>query len=266
MKDNFLWIFIHPIRSGGGTILEYLRERVPEDEVSFTSEIRYNFSNAKKLNRDKVRFMLGHATYYGIHKLVPNKEPRYFIFLRDPAESVVSYYNAKMQELKEKIPFDVWYKNQVKDDLVNFLDLKYRGSESSRIHTPKIFVPILRKLNYKTFYFLQTLVSKFLKTSRKNQLNKLENAKKLLDACWFIRILGLDEDADFRLLINAMGFKDSTWEKKTGTKNTLKVTPEIREKIYKENPMDVELYNYAVKLRKEKLSEIKKEVPNSTKK
>ena len=249
-KDNILWIFIHPIRTGGVTLIEFIKKNTPKEEVFLASEARYNFKDFQKFNPQKTKFALGHATYYGMHKLALNKEARYFTFLRDPAERVVSYYNAKMEETKKRIPFEVWYRNQIKDDLVNFLDLKYKGSESSRIHTPPNFMPIVRKLNYKNFYLLQNLISKFYKKNKKSDLRKLENAKKLLDACWFIRILDHDEDKDFNLLIKAMGFKNQKWEKKTGlTKNVLKVTPELREKIYKENPLDYELYQYAIRLK-----------------
>jgi len=166
-----------------------------------------------------------------------------------------------MQEIKNKIPFDEWYKKQMKNDLVNFLDLKYRGSESSRINTPKFFMPLIKKLNYKSFYFLQTMTSHFLNFFGSNEKEKLENAKKLLDLCWFIRILDNDEDKDFNFLINAMGLKDFKWEKKTGlTKNTFKITPKIRQMIYKDNALDYELYNYALELRKKKIDRIKKEL------
>ena len=255
VKDNILWIFIHPIRSGGVTLFEFIKKNAQKEEIFLVSEARYNFKDFQRFDPKKTRFILGHATYYGIHNLAQDKEPRYFIFLRDPAERIVSYYNSKMGKDKKRIPFSVWYKNQEKNDLVNFLDLKYRGSESSRIHTPKIFIPILRKLNYRSFFFLQTLALKFLKIKKNYEKKKLENAKKLLDACWFIRILGHDEDKDFNFLIKEMGFKDLKWEKKTGlTKNILKVTPELRKKIYKDNPLDVEIYEYALKLK-----ELKKE-------
>lgn len=257
MDDKTLWIFLHPIRSGGGTILEYLRERIPADEISFTSEVRYKFDNAKKPDKNKVRFMLGHATYYGIHTLTPNKEPRYFIFLRDPAERVISYYNAKMQEIGKKIPFDIWYKNQMKNDLTNFLDLKYKGSESTRIHTPKIFMPIVRKLNYKAFYFLQTLVSNIFKTNKKKEPKKLENAKRLLNACWFVGIIE-NSKKDLKFLFKEMGLKNPKWTNKGAAKKTLELDDKLKKKIYDENKLDVEIYRYALKLNKQKRHSLKK--------
>jgi hypothetical protein len=252
MKDNILWIFLHPIRTGGNTLIEYIRKQTPEDEIALTSEIRYKL-NSKKLNKDKVRFMLGHATYYGIHKLAPDKEPRYFVFLRDPAKRVISYYNAKMQEVKDKIPFDIWYKNQMKNDLINFLDLKYKGSESSRIHTPKIFMPFIRKLNYKTFSFLQNIASHLLKIRGNREKEKLENAKKLLDLCWFVGIVENSKE-DFEFLFKEMGLKKEKLEDVNISKKILELNDELREKIYKENPLDVELYQYALKLNKQQKS------------
>ena len=146
MKDNILWIFLHPIRTGGNTLIEHIKKQVPADEIFLSSVARYKCDVFSKFDRNKTRFALGHATYYGMHKLAPNKEARYFIFLRDPAERVLSYYNTQMQLMNKKIPFDIWYKHQVKNDLVNFLDLKYRGSESSKVYTPQTFYVDYQKI------------------------------------------------------------------------------------------------------------------------
>lgn len=248
MNDNTLWIYLHPPRTGGHTILNTLLKRVPKDEIISTSVARYQ-KNFSKFDPNKVRFIIGHATYYGIHKLVPNKNPKYFIFLRDPAERLVSHYNAKMMDEKNPIPFDEWYKNQIKNEMVHFLDLKFKGSESSRIHTPKFFMPIIRRLNYKTTYLIQTVIFNLLGLNKKNDPKKLENAKRLLDLCWFVGIIeNSDEDVPF--LFNALGIKNPKWEKVTLRKKIIKIDDKLREKIYRENPLDVELYKYALQLRK----------------
>lgn len=256
MKDNILWIFIHPIRSGGNSLIEHIRNQVPEDQILLTSEVRYNLI-LDSLDKNKLKFILGHATYYGIHKLVPGKEPRYFVFLRDPAERVISYYNAKMEEVDKKIPFEVWYKHQMKDDLVNFLDLKYKGSESTRINTPKVFMPIVRRLNYKSFYFLQTTITRILGINKSKERKKLENAKKLLDLCWFVGIVE-NSKQDFEFLFEEMGLKKEKLKNVNASKKILELNDELKKKIYAENPLDVELYKYAIKLREKKLKELKK--------
>ena len=250
MNDNILWIHLHPPRTGGGSIIAVLLEKFPEG-VFDASKARYKL-DSKKLDKKKARFIVGHATYYGIQKLVPNKIPRYFIFLRNPAESLIDNYNIKMNSEKKIIPFEEWYKNQIKNELVHVLDLKFRGSESIRINVPKTFMPIIRKLNYKTFYFIQKILVNILGLNKKNDLKKLENAKKLLDLCWFVGILEKSEE-DFKFLFDAIGLKNIKWKKSDDPyKEPQKINDELRQKIYKENPLDLKLYQYALKLNKEK--------------
>ncbi len=248
MDDNTLWIYLHPPRTGGGTILNTLEREIPKEEIFSTSVVRYQ-KKPEKFDPNKVRFIIGHATYYGIHKLVPSRNPKYFIFLRDPAERIVSYYNAKMLETKKIIPFEDWYKKQMKNDMVHFMNLKYKGYASSRTPVPSVFMPIIRKLNYKAFFFLQTIALKFMNKTKKIELSKLENAKKLLDLCWFVGIIeNSDEDVPF--LFKSMGLKNPEWKKTTLSKKVIKVDDKLRKKIYDENLLDVELYNYAQNLRK----------------
>src|SRR3972149_560950 len=105
MSKELLWIFFHVPRTGGNTISEALVKMRPKEEILLTSKVRYH---PEKIDYSKLRFIFGHATYYGIHKKVPNKEPRYFTFLRDPAERQISHYNIKMQYEKDIISFEEW--------------------------------------------------------------------------------------------------------------------------------------------------------------
>ncbi len=250
MRNKVLWIYLHPPRTGGGTVLNTLEREIPKKEIFSTSVVRYQ-KNPEKFDKNKIRFIIGHATYYGIHKLIPDKNPKYFVFLRDPAERLISHYNGKMLNEKKLIPFDKWYKNQIKNELVHFLDLKYKGSNATRIHVSKIFLPILRNMNYKKTYFIQTIMFNLFGLNKKNDLKKLENAKKLLDLCWFVGIIE-NSDRDVPFLFKSMGLKNAEWRKTTLPKKIIKVDDKLRKKIYRENPLDVELYNYALKLNKSK--------------
>ena len=85
---------------------------------------------------------------------------------------------------------------------------------------------------------------------KKNDFKKLENAKKLLDLCWFVGIVE-ESDKDFKVLFDSMGLKNVKWEKSDAPyKRVLKLDDELRENIYKENPLALELYNYALNIRK----------------
>ncbi|MFZ1970835.1 MAG: sulfotransferase family 2 domain-containing protein [Candidatus Nanoarchaeia archaeon] len=248
MDDNILWIHLHPPRTGGNTIVETILKHFPREEIYMTSLARYGI-DTEKFDKNKVRFILGHATYYGIDKLVPQRVPRYFVILRDPAERLVSHYNAKMQDEEKKIPFDKWYKNQIKNEMVNFLDLKFRGSESSRMRVPRFILPLIKRVSYKTVYFFQTILFNLFNLNKKNDLKKLENAKKLLDLCWFV---GTTEGSkkDFKFIFNSIGLKDVKYKDNGVSKKVVKIDNQLRERIYKDNSLDVELYKYGLELNK----------------
>ncbi|MFH1325773.1 MAG: sulfotransferase family 2 domain-containing protein [archaeon] len=248
-KDS-LWIFLHVPRTGGNTLSEVIAKKFPKEQVLLTSHVRYH---PQKIDGSKLKFVLGHATYYGIHKKSPNKNPRYFAFLRDPAERQISHYNYKMQYEKKRIPFETWRSNQVKNEMVHFLDLKFKGSESSSVRGTKYFMPIIKKLNYKGVYLIHSIIFKIFGLNKKNDLKKLENAKKLLKMCWFVGITEKSNE-DFGFLLNAMGVRKRKLIREGKSKKILKLDKNLRDKIYKENPLDVELYNYALDLRKKRLN------------
>ena len=253
MEDNVLWIFIHPIRSGGNTFIEFIRKHTPKEEIFMASNVRYGQKEFPEFDSKRTRFALGHATYYGMHKLAPKKEARYFTFLRDPASRIVSYYNAKMQESDKVIPFEIWYKDQMKNDLVHFLDLKYKGQASSRTPVPGLLIPLIKRMNYRVFAFFQGMALKFMEKGKEADVKKLENAKKLLDKCWFVGIVE-NSKKDFRYLLDAMGFKGIKYQDDPGSisKKILKLDDELRKRLYKDNALDLEIYQYALKLNREK--------------
>jgi len=254
MSKRPLWIFLHVPRTGGNTVSEAFVKMFPKEQILLTSQIRYH---PRKVDYSKIKFIFGHAAYYGIHKKMPDREPRYFTFLRDPASRQVSHYNMKMQFEKEMIPFDKWNKNQVRNEMVHFLDLKFKGSESSSIRGTKIFMPLIKMMNYRIVYFLHALFFRIFGLNRRNDMKKFENAKKMLDLCWFV---GLTEksDEDFSFLMKSMGIKNIHFVNDGQSRKIMELNDELREKIYKENPLDVELYKYASKLRAERLEQLKK--------
>ncbi len=69
-------------------------------------------------NREKAKFISGHAAYYNLHKLVPNKKPRFLTLVRDPAERLISLYNKQMSFDKIKIPFEKWYASRRKHEMI----------------------------------------------------------------------------------------------------------------------------------------------------
>ena len=258
-KKDELWIFLHIPRTGGNTISEVLIKKFPE-QVLLTSKIRYQ-KKPSKINKPKIRFILGHATYFGLHKSYPDKIPRYFTFIRDPAERIVSQYNQRMHEMKKEISFDEWHKNQVKNEMVHFLDLKFKGAESSSINTPRFFIPFLRGVNHKIIYTIYSLIFKLLGLHKKNDFQKLKNAKKVLDSCYFIGLTKGDDD--YYKVLDLMGAKEKKLVMQgRPPKRVLMINENLREKIYKEHPLDLELYKYGLGLRNLRLNSLKRKAKN----
>ncbi|KKQ08831.1 MAG: hypothetical protein US19_C0019G0016, partial [Candidatus Daviesbacteria bacterium GW2011_GWB1_36_5] len=75
-QKNILWIFLHVPKTGGTTFSDQIKANFKPEEVIDTSQTRYGIS--KQADRSKlknVKALLGHATYYGIHKFFPGKIP-----------------------------------------------------------------------------------------------------------------------------------------------------------------------------------------------
>ncbi len=273
MKDK-LYIFLHLHRSGGTTINKHLHENlIPEVEFIHLGSpwLTEKEKKIKKIIRfekrplslrKKAKVISGHLAYYGIHKLVPEKEPHYFTFLRDPADRLVSFYNSRDWGSSKKPTFEEWYKTRRKNEMVHFYSSKFLGNdETAKI--PKIF----RKLS--SFGNIEKIIFNSKKILNKlgyfkfknNQKEEFENAKKLIDSCWYIGIVE-DSEKDIRFLFKKMGLplrwknfnvggnENPLKKNKLNRTGDFKLSSDLRKKIYSENPLDIKLYNHAKKLNK----------------
>ena len=239
-------------KTGGTTFAHQLDEKLKEEETLSTSQIRYSLIDPR-INKDKIKVILGHASYYGIHKLFPNRKPRYIVFLRDPAERMVSSYNFEMRFKKGKnISFWKWYRSQLKNEMVHFLDMKFRGKEGTKLNLPpRTFKFFLKPFSSQRVYmFLQSIFAKganLFYSSKKTQRKKLENAKRLLNNCWHIGFVS-DLNKSLKYLFNEIGVS-TEWKDHNVTKENKRfftLDEESRKKLYKDNLYDKELFDYAV--------------------
>lgn len=258
-KNNILWIFLHLPKSGGSTFTEHLTKNINPEETLSEGDYSSN-KNLKKIiqiKREKIRFIIGHKYFYDIHKFFPEKEPRYITFIRDPAERLVSQYNQDMIPLKSKvIPFNRWYKLQIRNEITLFYDRKSRGIRESRMSIPHFILPLVKKIKPMKSKFKMIALRFITKKLSKAKHDSLQNAKKLLNKCWYIAITE-NLDDDLKILCKETNIS-ANWQnknvsgKKGGPKKLLILNKELKDKIYKENPLDFELYEYAKKLNKEK--------------
>jgi len=250
MENNVIWIFIHLPKSGGTTMSEHLRKHCDSTEIWFHEDYP-NDRDLKNLIEKKknVRYIIGHEYSYGIHQLFPDKLARYVTFVRDPANRLLSRYNYDMSFISSpKItPFEKWYQNQPQNEMTIFLDRKYRGLRESKVSYPDFLKLITNLVGLKKSKTITSMVRFLAKSLSKTNHGSLVNAKKLLDICWVVAITEhLDEDLS--LICTEIGIPSEAKRENISPKYLLKLSDELREKIYKDNPLDLELYNHALNL------------------
>lgn len=255
MKKKPLYIFLHIPKTGGSTFSVHLMENLHQEDFLNTTQLRYKFDLRKvnSLDKNKIKVILGHASYYGIHKLFKNREPKYIIFLRDSAERIVSSYNFEMRVMKsENISFWKWYKTQPKNELVDFLDMKFKGKKGSKLNLPDKIIPILnffiRPKNYLFFKKIYRLLKKIQEISKNKQKQKFENAKKLIDKCWYVGFIPrLDNDLKFLFKKIGVPVKYKNKNVTHKSKKLFELDNKTRKKLYKDNNYDKQLVEYAKK-------------------
>lgn len=270
-KDNELFIFLHLQRSGGTTLNGHLYSNLkPEIEFIHLGSPWASKNELKKLGlfeerpineRNKARVITGHKAYYGVHKFVPQKSPKYITFLRNPADRLVSFYNS-INWANNKPPFKEWYKTRRKNEMVHFYSSKFLG-EKETTKVPSFFKRLYGFKKGEEIIFLVKKLGKrtgFFGKQKENGIAEFENAKKLLDLCWYVGITESSKN-DFKFLFRSMGipieYKNyNVTGKNAGTifaeakqnKEPYVLDKKTRSEIYRENSLDLKLYKYAIRL------------------
>ena len=126
-----IFIFVHLPKTGGQTLrnsftkhLELHREFIHLGPFGQQDAARLGllpFEQRPIEKREEAKVILGHSVNCRTHTLVPSKVPRYVMFLRDPAELLVSLYNFELREEpldQPVVPFDKWLKDSGRKDFM----------------------------------------------------------------------------------------------------------------------------------------------------
>ena len=259
---NYIYIFLHPPRSGGESFTKFISDHLSPEESLGVDNL--TLSSLTKERKRKIKFVFGHTSYYGIHKLFPNKTPKYFTVIRDPSEWYVSLYHSRMMDFPEnkKQSFERWYSLKKRNDMTLYFDEVFREKDDS-VRLQFIIKKNLRRVldRIDRSKRLHTLLKSMRKKEFKKDKEKiiLQNAKKLLDECLFVSITeNLRNDIIY--VCKLMGIKPDTKKfqvRSNIVRKLFKLDKKTKHKIYTENPLDSELYKYALKLNKEKKAKLR---------
>jgi hypothetical protein len=117
--DDPLYIFVHVPRTGGTTINGHLRIHLEEgvDLVHLVGEgegLEDGVGVLERMSpeeRSRIRVLAGHQVFYGIHDLIPGRDPRYITIIRDPATRALSVFNFRQATGRtedDDVSFEEW--------------------------------------------------------------------------------------------------------------------------------------------------------------
>jgi hypothetical protein len=229
-----LYLFQHIPKCAGTTIINTIEGQLKHKSVNL--EGKYGSKTEvwghlvrQNLDIDNIVSIHGHRTFYGLHSMT-NRKYRYYTFLRNPIDRVISLYNFWADcKAREHIMYRdgnlISFQDFLKTDYVmnNTIRFLYYAMEGERTPGSQI-------INFSDYH--------------------LDVAKRFLDHCWFIGFVENFEE-DFNLICSAMGIKSSKIHKRASKKYfQLSQEPAVKEQILEINQLDVKLFEYAKQLRK----------------
>lgn len=188
-----------------------------------------------RISPSRLKVFFGHRVYYGLHQLCPQPS-RYFTFLREPIERVISLYNyhcdialnpshqhferdrLRLLRNDRLISFNEWFDTQYTGNhLIRFL---YFAMEGELVHVPEPMTEM-----------------------------HLAAAKRFLDLCWFIGFTETSEQ-DIPLVCQAVGVA-APKQRANVSRQHLDDSERKRVAKYLEEKdvLDMRLFEYAKQLR-----------------
>lgn len=220
--NNEITIFMHIPKTGGTTLNSIFKEQYLQSEIFDHDSYMGKMMQLDELPleaKNNIRAVAGHY-FYGIHQHF-SKSFNYFTMLREPVDRVISSYY-----FLQDYPGYEGVKNMTLEEFA------VRGPESANLQT--------------------LMVSGEL---------ELPNLSKAIDNLKTFTVVGVTElfNETLYLLKNVYGWDNIYYSKKNITKNRpLKeeIPPRVIEIIKQSNALDIELYNFAKQLCRERIQSL----------
>jgi hypothetical protein len=226
--QNELFLFVHMPKTGGQSLRSFFLKHVspkhsfihlvsPDTQNAHFGWLPSDFAQRPLQERMQAKIILGHILNKDTHKMVPGKVPRHVLFLREPAETLVSFYNFMMKLRRNNgesvIPFDEWYDLSKQDNMMT----RFLWTEFMLERCP-----------------------------RRITRREWRGVQRMLRTFWFV---GCTEhlDADAPLLFQRMGVNGVLERANVSGlhhEKMLALDAGLCERLRAENPIDVELYEY----------------------
>ncbi|MFA6422666.1 MAG: hypothetical protein WCV92_04680 [Candidatus Buchananbacteria bacterium] len=248
-----LYFFLHIPKTGGTTINQGLVSNHKDGEVIFLgkdllgnktskNEIKKYLNSIPADKKKIIKVITGHAVYYGLHEIFPEREPRYIACFRHPVTLTISSYNYNLGLLK-KSNFN--FPDASTQELYDAKTLtfeealfKYGNSLNS---TFKFLVSRLFNDNYlndEDCFFSNESENKIL----------LKKIKERLSHFYFLGITEKSQD-DFLFIADKLGITKYMPRENISTKFfSLTDNLLIKDNIQKFNLLDQNLYDYALSI------------------
>jgi hypothetical protein len=238
-----LYLFVH-INKTGGQSFRYVFQNELKLHDTFIHLGPFGFRDTKKKgiprferrplkDRMRAQVILGHHVTTDTHRLVPEKNPRYVVFLRNPAARIVSQYNFQMflrrkHRAQPTIDFQEWYQKLPRNFVSSFIHSKC--TPHSRFRPTTVLKRISRKITYAS-------------AGHETRLRMINAALKRF---WFV---GVTEriDLDGPKLLRAMGLSGHIQRRNVSGKDfkqRMELDDNLERKLNSDNPLDYQLYRY----------------------
>ena len=182
----------------------------------------------------KARILAGHQMRYGIHQMVPGRDPRYFTVLRDPADRILSVYNFRMQQEEADVPFFEWFESYPRNNTYKWMKRAFALEGDVKPDA------VMQRLD--DFWFVG--VTEHLNDDLPALFTRFGVPAEWIDQ----RASVTDKrEVDRQLSVPRM-FR---WAMGNVVYRKLEMSEELRERIHARNQRDLKLYRYAVRRREE---------------